>query len=458
MMQRKTTKAFILLTLGALVLGPSGAFAARDAAFLDPGATSPSAARSEVGILVEPKSDIDVGDTAPNIGRRVTFFFVNQTNMPANVESIAANGDSNVRAEIVTDDCSKGKVIAAGSRCSVTVEVTPVGTGSWTSEVLLTHNAVGRIARARILGRTQMGAADKRDLGLSLNTKDTKPVDFGEVVVGSGKAVRTALMVNDSTETISLLSIEVIAADNGLERLDQGCSPDMDLKTGESCPVTLIWRPASKSNVSTDLIIRHTGRLGFAVIPVRGLAKELVESSSGRSADASSNSKTALPLDKNGRPQPPSVADLAQLLDASNIPPLSDKDIPSRALSGDGEMAMPKATASLSDYHLIGTVGNRALIFKPDGSTSVVGLDEEIESIGDKPVKLTNISSKSAEIFYDGKRRTLNLEEATALTRKARATRADSDAPLVKSKKKLGPKSPEDDKETSAVPLPVGKK
>ncbi|MDD3183229.1 MAG: hypothetical protein PHD48_10570 [Alphaproteobacteria bacterium] len=461
MHQKQMLRIFFVGLLLALQV-PTLAYAARDAAFLDPGASSSPAARSADSIFVEPKSETDVGDTPPSTSRRATFFFVNQTNLPITVENITANGDSNVRAEIVSDDCTKGRQITAGSRCSVAVEVTPIGTGSWAAELLMTHNAAGRIARARIIGRTTKGPVEKQDMGLSLNTKDVKPVDFGDVIMGGGKAVRTALMVNDSSDEISLLSIEVIAAENGLQRLDQGCAPDIDLKPGESCPITLVWKPETKNNVSTDLIIRHSGRLGFVVIPIRGVAKEIVEKDGGGRASASSATtsslKTGLADDKSGKLQPPSVADLAQLLDAKNIPPLSAQDIPELALgSRGGDAASSSPTVSLDNYRLIGTVGNRAVIYKTDGSTIIVGLGEAIDTFGDKSVQLVNISPRSVEIFFDGKKKALKLEAVASLAEKARAARKSASSSSNDSKKASSKKSVAGE-DTNAVPLPVGRK
>ena len=108
-------------------------------------------------------------------------------------------------------------------------------------------------------------------------------------------------------------------------------------------------------------------------------------------------------------------------------------------------------------YHLIGTVGNRAVIYKPDGSTAIVGLDEDIDTVGDKAVKLTNVSSKSAEIFYDGKKRSLVLETVSALTQKAQVSRQETER-STKQKKKSSSKTSEEAKDTNIVPLPMEKK
>lgn len=416
-------RPLVFCSVAAMLTFAAPAHAARDAAFMAPGATRGGTVQSDQAIAIEPKADVDAGDTPLNVGRRATFFFVNQSNVPVNVESVAANGDSNVKAEIVGDDCSKEKTIPAGSRCAVTVDTTPSGSGSWTAEILMTHNAAGRIARARVMGKTAASSLTKSEMGLALSTKDVKPVDFGDVEPGTGKAVRTALMVNDSNEIISILSIEVIAPENGLARLEQGCAVDMDLKMGESCPVTLMWNPEHKGSVSTDLIIRHTGRLGFAVIPIRGIAKEPVDKSgnaaSGKTAaTSSSSSSNDAPKAGSKVPLSPSAEDVEKILADGKMPQISTHDLPQMALS---DKPSKKASHS-ADYHLIGTVGNRALIYKPDGTTAVVGNGEEMTEDGSVVLKVINVSPKEVEVLLDGARVKLKLERVSALTDKAERT------------------------------------
>jgi len=395
------------------------AYAARDAAFMAPSVSRSGAAKGDEAVVIEPKADIDAGDTPLNVGRRATFFFVNQSNIPVEVEGMAANGDSNVKADIVSDDCSKEKMIPAGSRCSVTIETTPTASGSWTAELLMTHKATGRIARARVTGKTASSSGEKREMGLALSTKDVKPVDFGEVEPAGGKAVRTALMVNDSNEVISILALEVIAPDNGLQKLDQGCAPDMDLKMGESCPITLVWNPEHKGSVSTDLIIRHTGRQGFSVIPIRGVAKEaIVKGADGKTIAGGNTPSSSPPSNAGGSvtsgkvPMSPTADEVEKMLSENKMPALSSKDLPSGS-----EKGTSGKVSSDAGYHLIGTVGNRALIYKPDGATAVVANGEEIRTDAGT-FKLISVSPKEADVLVDGKRKTLKLETVSALTDK----------------------------------------
>ncbi len=441
-----------VLFVAALMLYSLDSWAARDASFMAPRASSQGDARSNEDITVEPKAEVDVGETPLNVGRRATFFFVNQSSAPVEIEDIKANGDSNVRADIVGDDCSKEGKILGSSRCSVTIETTPTGSGSWTAELLLTHKAAGRIARARVLGKTNAAAVDKGGTGLSLSTKDVKPIDFGEIEVGTDKAVRSALMVNDGNEIISILSIEVIAAENGLQRLEQGCAPDMDLKMGESCPVTLVWKPEAKGILSTDLIIRHTGRLGFAVIPIRGLAK-------GEKADGGSSKNDAKALSKKssgGVPMPPTADELEKMM-TGKIPPLPSDALPISEHEGGG-VGSVKTISSSGTYHLIGTVGNRALIYKPDGTTSVVAVGESFDDGEGQEIKLTYLEAKKAEIVIGGKKKTLNLEAAASLTSKAvqsRGQEREQEKAQKNGQKQTAPKT--ENMEKNSVPLPMDK-
>jgi len=419
-----------VLVLGAFALMPSPASAQRDASFLAPSAVSSGgAARNDGSVGVEPKSEIDLGETAINVGKRTTLFFVNLTNLPIEIQSITANGDSNVDAAIVSDDCTKQGRIAPSSRCAVAVEVTPKGTGLWTAEVLMTHNGAGRLARAKLYGKTS-SSSEKKDMGLALSTKNNKPIDFGDVIVGQGKAVRSALMVNDSSELITILSIEVIAPENGLERLEQGCLEDMDLKPGESCPVTLVWKPEEAGAISTDLIIRHSGRLGFAVIPVRGEAKE------PKKTDKDGKELGTTKTGKGGdivTPMP--TAEELQRAMSDKLKPVSDSDLPVET----DDLEKKEIVDKSDDLHLIGTVGNKALLYTPDGQTVIVGTGDETTLDNGQVIKVLRVTAKQAEILAEGKKKTLSLEAVSALTSKAAKARKDSKSKSSSSSKKLSP-------------------
>ena len=432
-MMRARQKCMISFLL-ALMLVASPAFA-RDVAFVEPGASGGAAsAAPDEAFKIEPKSEIDIGESIVNILRKETLFFVNQTGAPIKVEKVTLSSDSTVTAALVNDDCSKESTVPPQSRCSIEFSVTPTGPGSWGVEMLMTHNGPGRITRARITGKTGGAVADdKKDHGLFLSAKDTKPVEFGDVTAGDGKIVRSALMVNDSPSPITLYSVDVIEADKTLQRLDSGCAADMELKPGESCPVTLVWAPTTRGVVSTDLIIRHSGQAGFVVIPVRGTAKAAEREEGGgggngggggvaRGNGGNENRGNREGLTPGNIAPPPTPNEVAREVTRAT----GSGGGRSNDIGGGGEGSNLAATGSV---HLIGTVGGRAVLLKPDGTTAIVQVGDLV-NLGDAtPAKVLIVSATMATLQIDGKKKDLMLEAVQELKDKAAASKkSDSSA------------------------------
>lgn len=414
-MMRIARHCLVFVFLAAVAAAPA---LARDVAFVEPGSNINTGTPDEA-FKIEPKPEVDIGESVVNIVRRESLFFVNQTSAPIKIEKVAVSSDSAVTSTITNDDCSKTATIPAQSRCSIELSVTPTGPGSWGIELLMTHNGPGRITRAKILGKT--GGSDKiekRENGLFLSPKEMKPVEFGEVTAGDGKIVRSALMVNDSPASITLYSVDVVEADKSLQKLDSGCTPDLELKPGESCPVTLVWTPTSRGIISTDLIIRHSGQTGFVVIPVRGTAKPGDKDVSGRDGGdnpgggrnvAGSSSSSSSAAASSSIEPPPTPSEVA-------------REVAKATGGGRGHKHDAESSAATGSFHLIGTVGNRAVLLKPDGSTAVVQVGDSINLGADAPpAKIDTITSSSAVIVVDGKKKELALEAVQELKDKATA-------------------------------------
>lgn len=405
-------KGFFILFLVLLAAVPAAY--ARDVAFVEPG-TGGGTTTLDEAFKIEPKSEVDIGDSVLNIVRRQSLFFVNQTSAPIKVEKVTISSDSTVTATVDNDDCSKEATLLPLSRCAIELSVTPTGPGSWGIELLMTHNGPGRITRAKIIGKTGGGdTSDKKDHGLFLSAKDVKPIDFGEVTVGDGKIVRSALMINDSPSPISLYSIDVVEADKTLQRLDMGCSADMELKPGESCPVTLAWSPTNRGVISTDLIIRHSGQLGFAVVPVRGTAKGNEKEGDNKDGPAKVTNGNSNRNDA-AQPPPPTPSEVA-------------REVAKDAISGHSAHAggADSLAAATGSVHLIGTVGNRAVLLKPDGSTAIVNAGDQVDLGGSSPAKVVSVSGNAATLTIDGKKKDLMLEAVQELKDKASANKKDA--------------------------------
>lgn len=398
------------------------AMAQRNASFLSPASTGgkpgEGAAAALANTLVADPASIDSGETLVNVARRITVFFFNNFRAPVTVAGLQLNADGNVRSKIISDDCADLKTIPVQDRCAVALEITPSSPGPWSVELLMTHSGQGRIARAEVIGST-LGKADERAEGLAISKKIAAPLDFGPVKAYEEKAVRTLLIENDSMEPLTISTIDLIALGNeGLSLRNKGCKEGDELKPGESCPVTVIWEPHGGGNISTDLIMRHTGNLGFVVVPIRGNAT--VESEEGgkdgdgkKTAGGKSPGGTSLVPRSNyagTQSSSPSLNTLPTLSMpspgqvATQIPPMQSGSLSAPGLDSEGGRALPMLA-------LIGTVGGRAILGGADGQTTVIGLGEK-KPVDGVEVELLQLEPTRAVIRYEGARLELSLRRA----------------------------------------------
>ncbi|NBX73856.1 MAG: hypothetical protein EBQ89_06110 [Alphaproteobacteria bacterium] len=408
----------------AIVFWAASGAEAREAAFVDPSVGVTRGPTSEA-LIPEPK-ELDTGESIVGVSRRTTLFFNNVSGLPVTISNVTLNSDSNVKAEIVSDDCQKLGKISSGNRCAMALAMNPNSPGPWTVEILVTHDGPGRIARALVNGMTlgERKQSQENLLGLAMSATKIDPVDFGDVEVGTGAAVRSALVYNDSTEDLIIKSIEVIAPPSGLERLDTGCEVDTALSTGESCPITIRWAPSSRSNVSTDIIVRHSGRTGFMVIPLRGKsvggsAAASSESEGGQGGSAKTSSSSAIPEVRESKrsddalPPPPSDDEVAKI--AASLPSLGEDDVKETKTT----RASSAVTAEMP-LKLVGTIGQK-VILQSDTVNKVVAVGQDIDWDG-RTVRLISIKDRMAVVDVDGNERTLKLVMVGPRARPADAT------------------------------------
>jgi hypothetical protein len=389
----------------------------RNAAFLDPASgqsnQNKNGAPSTNNIVADPPQT-DAGETLVNVARRVTVFFYNGLRSSVALSEMMMNADGNVRSKILSDDCKVLKNLPSQSRCSVVLEVIPSSPGPWSVELLLNHTGQGRIARAEIVGST-LGKTDEKSEGLAVSKKISTPVDFGTVRSGSESAARTMLIENDSTEPLKINSVDLIAREQqGLMLRPEGCKQGDELKPGESCPITIIWQPSSGGNVATDLIVHHSGNLGFVVVPIRGI-------SAGGDTSTASNNKGGgtdlLPssggMQKSLQPSlptsPPSLDQIARSLPT----------IDSHKLKNDNEKTKETAEAvpAPTVISLIGTVNGRAILGDSAGESYVLSLGEST-SIGGTPVSLLQLDNTRAVVKVGSTRQEIHLRRASTIMRK----------------------------------------
>ena len=417
----------LLVTVLSLSLAPLPALAQRDAAFVQPSAASGGHKEGDELISPSPKT-LDVGETSIGVTKRITLFFTNFSGRDAAITSLSINADSNVRTEAVQNDCAALQTLKPNDKCTVIIEITPNSPGKWTAEVVAVHDQAGRVSRATLSGSTSGDANNNGQLpGLSLvGAAKDQQIDFGEVPGGS-HAVRTVLLANDSPNPLKIERIMLMAADKSLTLLDKdGCTEATEVPAGSSCPVTVMWQPDNGGEVSTDLIIRHTGPIGFAVIPVRG--KSNGGGGSGSTAKATSPATSS----------------------AMAIPPLSADDLFVRAAneSGDATTKKPRkaaaavVTSGSTGLSLRGTTGDQALIGLDDGTVTLVGAGQTFQN-GGVTYRILFVDPKSVALETAGRRLTLTLQKPT-MTITGEETRSSSkggQAPTLQSTQSSGQSS-----------------
>ena len=94
----------------------------------------------------------------------------------------------------------------------------------------------------------------------------------------------------------------------------------------------------------------------------------------------------------------------------------------------------------------------------PESEVSDTNAHYYYVSVDGKDIKLVNISPKTAEIFYEGKKQVLQLEAAAALTQRAREVKKDEERPAGGPGVRLNQKKGGTGDANSSVTLPVGKK
>lgn len=512
----------MLLSFAPMWLAGDAAAQVRNAAFANPNsvASKPGDGKSATGsnTVVADPGTIDAGETLVNVARRVTVFFYNGFRSPVQMNDLTLNADGNVRGKVMTDDCKTIKTLPVGDKCSVALEITPSSPGPWTVELLLNHSGMGRIARAEVTGST-LGKADEKAEGLAISKKIAATLDFGSVAVNEERSVRTMLIENDSAAPLIVSSIDLIATeDEGLAIRKGGCKEGDELKAGESCPITVMWEPRNKGNIATDLIVRHSGNLGFVVVPIRGNGTMPDESktadagdgkagkstgneksksrpsstasssqasrSSGESAQAKANtngpSLDALPLPSKPQDTPsaqqvantmPPISSSSVLPKASDKMAKTDKKLPAKSApleepQQDASTDEAQNSAPPPEIVLIGTVGGRAILGDVDEQTYMVGLGEKT-IIGGEDVELLQLDPTRAVVNVSGQRLSLSLRRAqTFMQKKAEKGSAASskDSPSAPSdrKKETSSRDPEPKvapskpaETSSAAPLPV---
>ncbi len=444
MMKARHLLSGVLVMTMALGFSHPACAQSRNASFVNPGAVSQKAIdnkSSQANTLVADPASVDAGETLVNIARRVTVFFYNGFRSPIQINDLTLNADGNVRSRVLSDDCKVVKNLPVQDKCSVALEITPSSPGPWSVELLLNHSGSGRIARAEINGTT-LGKADQKSEGLAISKKIAATLDFGTVAANEETAARTMLIENDSPMPLAISSIDLIASQqDGLSIRHNGCKEGDELKPGESCPITVLWEPTYRGKVATDLIVRHSGNLGFVVVPIRGDGS--VEADKGEEVDPRTGKTTR--TSNTASMMPRGSMDASQ--SRTSMPALDVLPLPGGLLKSGSRKAPPDiqkmagvtrdgsetAEVDIPKMNLIGTVGRRAILGDAQEQTYMVNLGEKV-SIAGQDVELLQLDPTRAVVMVSGKRIFLSLRNMQTIAYQS-DERSDGDGSQEKSSK-----------------------
>ena len=175
--------------------------------------------------------------------------------------------------------------LSAGEACNIIVTWLPTTRGVAQGVLVVQHTGKSGMTKVDVKGSLQPEAGKTADIYPSvvpdrgLLVSDKEKIDFGSDI--KDESAITMTLVNSGSVALTLKSIDLSGVENDLDISDKGCVPEMVLKPGEACPLSISWLPTHGGAILDSLQITHTGARGVLVIPVKGSADKSVSSSGG---------------------------------------------------------------------------------------------------------------------------------------------------------------------------------
>jgi hypothetical protein len=171
-------------------------------------------------------------------------------------------------------DCPKD--ILPGESCVATVTWTPAVKGISQGLLTVMHSGKSAVTKVDIKGNYTPAASASAprypeavpDMGVLVSDRDQ--IDFG-TGIKSISAI-TASLVNMGAADVTLKSLTLAGADNGLSLARSGCRAGTVLKPNEACPLTVNWVPSRSGAVVDNIQILHTGVRGVLILEIHGTA------------------------------------------------------------------------------------------------------------------------------------------------------------------------------------------
>jgi hypothetical protein len=184
-----------------------------------------------------------------------TVTLTNTGTAALSVTSIALTG-ANPGDFTQTNGC--GSSIAAGAKCTISVTLKPIATGTRTAAVTLTDNASGSPQAVSLTG---MGAAPVASLSPTSLT-------FGNEPVGTISAPYAVTLKNTGNAALNITSTAITGANAIDFTEDDSCSSSV--AAGGNCTIAILFSPSAIGTRAASLTVTDNGGSSPPLIPLSG--------------------------------------------------------------------------------------------------------------------------------------------------------------------------------------------
>ena len=192
-----------------------------------------------------------------------TVTLTNSGNAPLTITSIVVSG-VNAADFAQTNTCPiSPNTLAAGANCAMTVTFTPSATGARSANISISDNASGSPHSVPLAGTGVTPAP-----GVTLNPTS---VSFGNQLVGTTSATRTATLTNSGTAALTITSIALTGANTADFAESSTCpiSPST-LASGATCTISVTFSPSVAGARSASVTISDNASGSPQSIPLSG--------------------------------------------------------------------------------------------------------------------------------------------------------------------------------------------
>ncbi len=278
----------------------------------------------------------------------------------------------------IRNDCS---TLNPGQNCLISVIWSPAAQGPSSGFIVIKHDGTSQVTNIPVKGMYQPTAVSDVATypdpisGEGLLISSAQSIDFGDAVDSESAITVTAVNAGDADLTIKNIKMSVITP--GLSVDPTGCKNGVVLKPNAACPLTVRWAPQKVGKLKTDISILHDGTRGVFVMPITGVATEVVQGGGfvpSQQGFSSGGVNTSLPgsaglsLDE--------IAELNGTLDNDIAGVVSRITNPSSRVQGIGllsndDIQINNSATTIAGYVITTHSINKAVIMGPDGGRVV---------------------------------------------------------------------------------------